>query len=110
MLKQRGATRTIEMSALRDAIPITWVAEQTDDSRTPSIRFKHLRGWTRGMAVEWRFEPVAGGTRVTILHDLDFQFPVAADWLAKHVVGDFFVENVAGKTLARIKAIAEGHT
>jgi ribosome-associated toxin RatA of RatAB toxin-antitoxin module len=108
VLGRRGATRTVAMAARRDWIPVSWVAEQTDDSERPSIRFVHVRGWTRGMEVEWRFEPVKGGTRVTIEHRLQFRFPVAAEWLGKHVVGGFFVEAIARRTLSRMKALAEG--
>jgi ribosome-associated toxin RatA of RatAB toxin-antitoxin module len=107
VLERAGAKRTVAMAAWRDLIPISWVAVQTDDPETPAIHFRHVRGWTRGMDVVWRFAPVAGGTRVTIEHRLEFAFPVASAWLGEHVVGGFFVDNVARKTLARIKALAE---
>lgn len=109
VLEQRGDTRVVEMSAWRSGIPVSWVAEQTNDPVRPGITFRHIHGWTRGMVVEWLFEPLAGGlTRVTILHDLAFAFPLAADFVGDHVVGDFFIANVAAKTLARMKALAEG--
>lgn len=107
VLSQHGPVRVVAMGARRDFIPISWVAEQTNDPERPSIRFHHVRGWTRGMDVEWRFTEVEGGTRVTIEHRLEFAFPVASGWLGKHVVGGFFVDAVARKTLARIKALAE---
>ena len=107
VIARDGATRTVEMGATRDGIPISWTAEQTDDAVRPGIRFRHIRGWTRGMDVEWRFEPSERGTRVTILHDLTFAFPIASEWLGRHVVGDFFVRDVASKTLARMKSLAE---
>lgn len=107
VLATAGATRTLSMKAMRDAIPISWVAEQTDDAATPEIRFRHVRGWTRGMDVVWRFAAIPGGTRVTIEHRLAFRFPVAADWLGEHVVVSYFVHYVAGRTLARMKALAE---
>ncbi len=99
--------RTVEMGATRDGIPIAWTAEQTSDPERPSIRFRHVRGWTRGMDVEWRFVATERGTRVTIEHRLQFAFPFAAQWIGRHVVGDFFVRDVANKTLARMKALAE---
>ncbi len=108
VLEERGATRVVAMGAWQDVFPIRWVAEQTNDPHTPHIAFRHLRGWTRGMDVEWIFEPFAGGTRVTIEHRLQFVFPVAAEWLGKHLVGGYFVHGVAAKTLARMKALAEG--
>ncbi|HMD03163.1 MAG TPA: SRPBCC family protein [Candidatus Baltobacteraceae bacterium] len=108
VLEERGETRVVAMAARRDWIPIQWIAEQTNDPARPAIRFRHVRGWTRGMEVEWTFEPLGDGTRVTIEHHLRFRFPVAAEWLGEHVVGGFFIEYVARKTLARMKALAEG--
>jgi ribosome-associated toxin RatA of RatAB toxin-antitoxin module len=107
VLEERGATRLVAMGAWRDLFPIRWVAEQTNDPRTPHIAFRHVRGWTRGMDVEWIFEPLANGTRVTIEHRLRFAFPLASEWLGKHVVSDYFVHGVAAQTLARVKMLAE---
>ncbi|MBD5656826.1 MAG: SRPBCC family protein [Candidatus Eremiobacteraeota bacterium] len=108
LLSENGPVRVVEMAAWRDVVPIAWVAEQINDPETPSIRFHHVRGWTRGMDVEWRFAPTANGTRVSIQHRLEFAFPIASAWLGKHVVGNFFVHDVAQKTLARMKTLAEG--
>lgn len=105
----RGATRTVEMGAWRDVFPIRWTAEQTNDPSRPHISFRHVRGWTRGMDVEWRFAALTPcRTRVTIVHRLQFRFPVAAEWLGRHVVGDYFIHGVAARTLARMKQLAEG--
>jgi ribosome-associated toxin RatA of RatAB toxin-antitoxin module len=108
VLERHGATRVVAMSAWQDVFPLRWVAEQTNDPSTPHIAFHHVRGWTRGMDVDWIFEPTATGTRVTIEHRLRFLFPVAAEWIGKHLVSDYFIHGVAAKTLARVKALAEG--
>ena len=110
VLSGDARSRVVAMGATRDGIPISWTAEQTNDPSEPRIAFRHVRGWTRGMDVAWTFAEANGRTRVTIEHHLQFAFPVAADWLGRHVVGDFFVDNVAGKTLARVKLLAEGTT
>ncbi|MDQ2907854.1 MAG: SRPBCC family protein [Candidatus Eremiobacteraeota bacterium] len=107
VLAQHDACRTVAMAAWRGPIPISWVAEQTDDPLTPSIRFRHVAGATRGMEVLWSFVPFLGGTRVTIDHRLEFAFPLGSDWLAEHVIGKFFIEHVARQTLARMKVLAE---
>jgi ribosome-associated toxin RatA of RatAB toxin-antitoxin module len=107
ILEDRGATRVVEMAAWRGRIPIRWVAEQRNDPMRPHIAFLHLRGWTRGMEVEWRFLPISGGTRVEIEHRLRFRFPIASEWLGRHVVSDFFIDYVAQRTLARMKVLAE---
>lgn len=106
-IEDLGSSKIIEMSAKRDWIPVRWTAQQWNDSSVPSIRFVHLAGWTAGMDVEWRFEHRGEGTLVTIVHDLDFAFPIASDFLGKHVVSDFFVHNIASKTLRRIKSLVE---
>ncbi|MBV8749418.1 MAG: SRPBCC family protein [Candidatus Eremiobacteraeota bacterium] len=108
VLERYGATRVVAMSAWQDVFPLRWVAEQTNDPATPHIAFRHVRGWTRGMDVDWIFEPTAAGTRVTIEHRLQFLFPVASEWLGRHLVSDYFVHGVAARTLARVKALAEG--
>jgi uncharacterized membrane protein len=107
VLRDDGGARIVAMGAWQDVFPIRWVAQQISDPVTPHIRFRHLRGWTRGMDVEWIFEPITGGTRVTIEHRLQFAFPVAAEWLGRHLVSAYFVHGVAAKTLARMKALAE---
>jgi ribosome-associated toxin RatA of RatAB toxin-antitoxin module len=107
LLADEGPARTVAMGARHDGIPISWTARQTNDPATPHIAFHHLRGWTRGMDVEWLFAPHGDHTRVTIEHRLAFRFPFAADWIGKHVVCDYFVEGVAAKTLATIKRLVE---
>lgn len=105
--EEAGPTRIVEMAAWRDVFPLRWVAEQTNDPLRPHIAFHHIAGPTRGMDVEWLFTPLAGGTRVTIVHRLAFVFPVAADWLGEHIVANYFIAGVANKTLARMKVLAE---
>ena len=107
VIEQRESFRVVEMAARRGWIPIRWTAEQRNDPARPHIAFRHLRGWTRGMEVEWRFEPTQIGTRVSIEHRLEFRFPVASGWLGRRIVSDFFIDYVARRTLARMKALAE---
>jgi uncharacterized membrane protein len=107
VLADDGRTRTVAMGAWCDVFPIRWVARQTNDPARPHIAFTHLRGWTRGMDVEWLFEPSAHGTKVTIEHRLEFRFPLASGWLGKHLVSDYFVHRVAARTLARMKQLCE---
>lgn len=110
VLSGNGRERTVEMAARRGAIPVSWTAEQRNDPATPAIYFRHVRGWTKGMDVVWRFEEAAGGTKVTIAHDLAFQFPIAARLLEKYVVCGYFVHGIAARTLRCMKRLAEdGH-
>ncbi len=107
VLERRDAMRVVEMAAWCDVFPLRWVAEQTTDARRPHIAFRHIAGPTRGMEVEWLFEPAGGRTRVTIVHRLDFDFPIAAAWFGKHLVAGYFIASVAQRTLRRIKQRAE---
>jgi hypothetical protein len=101
----------VEMAALRNFIPVRWRAEQLLFPEVPRIVFRHVGGVTKGMEVEWVFAPQDDGVvRVSILHDLErglAGWPLVGGVVADRVVGPFFVSNIAGKTLGRIKELAE---
>ena len=100
--------RVVAMAARRGVIPVRWTAVVQLDPRGPRINFRHLSGWTKGMDVAWLFERRGAGTRVTIVHDLDYRrYPLGGEWFGRRVVGDFFIQSIAGKTLARMKELAE---
>lgn len=102
--------RLVEMAALRGRIPVRWRAEQRLFPDVPRITFKHVGGVTKGMEVEWAFAPLDDGVRVSILHDLErglASWPLIGGFAAERIVGPFFVSNIAGKTLRRIKELAE---
>lgn len=105
-LRGDAAHGVVEMAARRGWIPVRWRAEQWNDARTPEIRFHHLAGWTRGMDVVWRFERVPGGTRVSIDHTLPERFPFTLR-IARWIAGQFFIDNVARRTLSCMKRLAE---
>ena len=107
MIGRDGDSQILQMAAMRDFIPVRWTAQQWNDSNTPAIKFHHVAGWTRGMDVEWHFKEERGVTLVSIVHELDFAFPVASAFLGKYVVSDFFVHDIASKTLHRMKELAE---
>jgi len=102
-----GSRLIVEMAVWRDIFPLHWIAEQRNDPVRPAIGFVHIAGPTRGMEVEWTFVPAADRTRVTIVHRLEFAFPVLAAPIERYIVGGYFVDGVARRTLARMKAVAE---
>jgi len=102
-----GARQIVEMAAWRHIFPLHWVAEQINDAQRPHIAFHHIAGPTRGMEVEWVFEPAGERTRVTIEHRLDFAFIVFSAFFGKYIVGDYFIAGVAARTLGCMKQIAE---
>jgi ribosome-associated toxin RatA of RatAB toxin-antitoxin module len=108
VLGRKGPRMLVKMAAYRNRIPVSWtsILETKPDERR--ILFKHVRGVTRGMDVEWRIEPRADGrTRVSIRHDFSPGWPLVGGRVAHVVIGEFFVRNIAGKTLRRVKELAE---
>lgn len=103
----------LEMAARRDfaplpfAYPVHWTAAVQAFPDTRRIRFRHLRGPTRGMQVEWRVEPAAGGTRVTIWHRYRPRLPLLGAVYAEWIAGRIFIAHIAGRTLACMKQEAE---
>lgn len=110
VLERAGNRRVVEMAARRDFIPVWWVAEQVCEPAAPRITFRHLRGVTRGMEVEWRFTPEPGGTRVAISHELRLGWPLIGRPVADYIIGPQFVAYIAGKTLRRFKDLAEARS
>ena len=99
--------RRFAMGARRGPIPVTWEAIQRPLRDERTIEFIHTRGVTKGMWVAWRFEPIEGGTDVSIEHRLELGWPLIGDFAARRVIGPHFIEAIAGRTLRRIRALAE---
>jgi ribosome-associated toxin RatA of RatAB toxin-antitoxin module len=111
VLDEEGNSKLVEMAAKRNFFifdwPVRWWAAQTCFPDEPRISFKHVGGITRGMEVEWLFSPKDNGVEVTIVHDLDLKWPLIGGVAANWVIGPLFVDAIAGKTLARVKELAE---
>jgi ribosome-associated toxin RatA of RatAB toxin-antitoxin module len=115
VLAREGQRQLVEMAARRVvvgrlSIPLRWTAIEAYDPSTRRLEFEHVRGVTRGMRVVWSIER---GRRdpaelvVKIRHVFEPRWP-APDWLVQHMVGDYFVNGVARRTLRGISEIAEG--
>ena len=104
---ERGANRNIVvMAARRSGIPISWTSEQIIDRSRLEIHFHHLKAWTKGMRVVWTFSDTLDGVLVIISHDLQFRIRLLAP-IVNLVIGDFFIHNIANKTLRCMKAYIE---
>jgi ribosome-associated toxin RatA of RatAB toxin-antitoxin module len=104
---ERGLNRNVVvMAARRSGIPISWTSEQIIDRQRFEVRFNHLKALTKGMHVVWTFEETPEGIRVSITHDLQFRVKAIAP-LADKIIGDFFIHNIANKTLHSMKAYVE---
>ncbi len=117
VLKRQGNRKWVKMSAWRDFWPVTWTAIETVEvgtaERPGTIRFRHIGGLVKGMDVQWTFKPRPehGDVLVGIYHYLDrppFPVKLLGPRLLEVVVGRGFIGYIAGKTLKRIKTLAEG--
>jgi ribosome-associated toxin RatA of RatAB toxin-antitoxin module len=106
--KERNPDHLIlDMACYRGWIPIAWTSRFSCDSRTRKLRFEHLSSATQGMEVYWHLEPLGAGgqsTDVTITHDLR---GVEARWgkfFAHQIIGKFFINHVAARTLRAFAA------
>ncbi|MHA3770750.1 type II toxin-antitoxin system RatA family toxin [Verrucomicrobiota bacterium sgz303538] len=107
--KEQGR-EIVRMAATRPpGIPIAWVSAYDADAQRLELRFEHLQAWTKGMKVIWTLTPTRDGTRVEIIHDLSFRIPFLR-WLAEPIIGRFFIENIANKTLRTFKELLERET
>jgi len=96
----------ITMAGMRGWIPISWKSRLEVDRDAFEMRFTHLKAFTKGMVVVWKYEQEPNGVRVTIVHDLNFRIPALAP-LADLIIGRFFIDYVAHKTLGTFKLLLE---
>jgi len=102
----------VEMAAWRPfglfRWPTWWRSIMEVDDVRPAVRFRHVGGITKGMDVEWTFEPRGAGTHVRIVHAWDGpRWPVIGVFAATAVIGPVFVHGIASRTLAGLAAAAE---
>ena len=107
----------VEMAAWRPfargllKYPTWWVSEMTIDRPAGVIRYRHVRGITRGMDVVWRLVEDGGADRgvdVEIIHTwAGPRWPLIGTLAANLVIGPIFVHGIASRTLAGIKRAAE---
>jgi uncharacterized membrane protein len=99
-------TGIVEMAALRSGIPISWISEFTRDPVQPTLSFRHLSAFTKGMEVRWYYQPEENGVRVSIEHDLKFRWPILSP-VAELLIGRLMIDWVAPRTLAVFKKLLE---
>lgn len=105
-LERNPNRNVVVMAAVRSGIPISWTSEQIIDRERLEVRFHHLKAWTKGMRVVWTFQETPSGVVVQISHDMQFRIPALAP-LVDLIIGDFFIHNVANKTLRCMKQYVE---
>lgn len=106
----------VEMAAWRPfgggllKYPTWWVSHMTIDRPAGEIRYRHVRGITRGMDVVWRLVERADGAGVDaeIVHTWDGpSWPFVGRLAADLVIGPVFIHGIASRTLAGIKRATE---
>jgi len=105
----------VEMAAWRPFGPVKyptwWVSEMTVDRPAGEIRYRHVRGVTKGMEVVWRLVEDGGGNGVVdveIVHDWTGpRWPLIGKLAANLVIGPVFIHGIASRTLAGIKRATE---
>ncbi len=122
-LERRPSGGIVEMAAWRPfggeneaplRWPTWWVSEMTVDSARREIRYRHVRGITRGLDVIWRLRGTGGtggtgGTDVELVHSWSGPaWPLIGPAVAALVIGPVFIHGIAARTLAGIKRFAEG--
>jgi uncharacterized membrane protein len=112
MLERRGDGGIVEMAAWRPFGPLRcptwWVSEMWVDATRAAVHYRHVRGITAGMDVEWRLEPAFEGTEVTIVHEWSGPgWPLISRPAAEWVIGPVFVHGIASRTLAGIRREVE---
>jgi ribosome-associated toxin RatA of RatAB toxin-antitoxin module len=112
VLERRSDCVVVEMAAWRPlgpmAYPTWWVSEMRLEPGSLTIRYRHVRGITRGMDVAWVVGGVDGAADVSIVHEWDGpRWPVVGRAAAALVIGPIFIHAIAARTLAGIKREAE---
>ena len=111
-LERRADGGLVEMAAWRPfgpfRYPTWWVSEMRIDREAPAVRYRHVRGITRNMDVEWAFQPSGGTVGVTVTHAWDGPaWPLVGGAAAGLVIGPVFIHCIAQRTLEGIARAAE---
>jgi ribosome-associated toxin RatA of RatAB toxin-antitoxin module len=114
-LERRPDGGVVEMAAWRPFGPVRyptwWVSEMWIEPARLAVRYRHVRGITAGMDVEWRIVPTAGGSDVSIVHEWPGpRWPLVGRPAAEWIIGPVFVHGIASRTLAGIGSYVERDT
>jgi ribosome-associated toxin RatA of RatAB toxin-antitoxin module len=111
-LERRTDGGVVEMAAWRPFGPLRyptwWVSEMVIDRAAWAVRYRHIRGITKGMDVLWSLVPGPDGLDVTITHWWDGPaWPLVRVPAARLVILPVFVHAIAQRTLAGLARAAE---
>ncbi|MFC4777652.1 SRPBCC family protein [Paenibacillus sp. GCM10023252] len=100
----------VEMAAVRPfgrglKWPVWWMSEMEIDAAESVVRYRHIRGVTKGMDVEWNLTNLGDEIIVTIVHK--WNRPAIGVRAAADLIGNVFVHHIADRTLAGLKRAAD---
>jgi hypothetical protein len=112
ILERRPDGGRVEMSANRPFGPLNWptwwVSEMWIEPARHAVRYRHVRGVTTGMDVEWTLRDTGDGVEVSIVHEWTGpSWPLIRQPAAEWVIGPVFVHGIASRTLEGIKRAVE---
>lgn len=111
--QRRADGGVVEMAAVRPfgplRWPVWWESEMWIDTARREVRYRHVRGITKGMDVVWSVVPRGSKeTEVTIVHTWDGPpWPMIRVPAAEWVIGPVFVHGIAARTLAGLASAVE---
>lgn len=113
LLDEGPEGKVVEMAARRPfgpvGYPVWWVAEMRVVPARRRIFYRHIRGITRGMTVEWSLVESAGAVEVCITHEwAGPSWPLVGGAVARWVIGPHFISAIARRTLAGLRRRVEG--
>jgi uncharacterized membrane protein len=112
MLEGTPRRGLVEMAAWRPFGPVNyptwWVSEMESDAAAGTVTYRHVRGITTGMDVEWKIVGEGVHAHVTIVHAWSGpRWPVVGRAAARWVIGPVFIHGIASRTLAGIRRHVE---
>lgn len=104
---ERSPGRTItDWHARLQGKPMRWQEEDLFDDAKPHIRYRQVSGDLKKFEGDWFFEPVEGGTKVTLTVDFELGIPMFAAML--NPVAKLVVKNNTDSMLKGMKEKVEG--
>ena len=102
----------VEMAAWRPfgvfKYPTWWMSEMTIIPSEFRVLYKHVRGITREMDVEWRLTEAGGNVEITIVQEWAGPvWPLIGRLAAELVRGPVVIHGIASRTLAGVKRQVE---
>lgn len=105
---ERGSDSLVfEMAGLIRGWPARWTAVLERSPATRHLAFRHIKGITTGMRVNWSLHPHQDGTSVVLEHDLVIPWPLVGETITDRIVGPIFIDWIARQTLMAVKHATE---